>query len=287
MPRIRRVSQRPEASSERGSPFAHPGVAWATLALLAAMWGLLVVNAIAFPGDPDVTSAAGVARIALHVALGVIALNLSFTIWHEAVHGLVFRSRAANDVVGILGAFPALIPWFTIRRGHLLHHAHTNDPERDPDQWFVRGSIWSLPLRYPAGIARTKRMVAASGQQSSERAADRAQLALALAAMVALAATGHVWLLVACWLLPKGIAMWIHAWYVNVLPHRDLPAERYKDTRTFPLPWLAPFFLMHQYHGLHHAWQTVPWNRYGEAFRAKRAFLEGRGAPIRGKLLER
>lgn len=276
-----------DPSEPRTALFAHPGVGVPTLALLALMWALLVANALAFPAEIDIASAAGAGRAALHVAVGVLALNLSFTIWHEGVHGLAFRSRAANDVVGVLGAFPALIPWFTIRRGHLLHHAHTNDPERDPDQWFVRGSIWSLPWRYPAGIARTKRMVAGSGQPAWERWADRAQLVIALAVMVALVATGHTLLLVCCWLLPKGVAMWIHAWYVNVLPHRDLPAERYRDTRTFPLPWLAPLFLMHQYHGLHHAWQTVPWYRYGAAFRAKRAFLEARGSPIKASLFER
>ena len=269
--------------------FAHPGVDVRTLALGAVMWGLLVANVALFPagGWELVGSLGGVLRLSLHLLVGCVALNLSFTVWHEAVHGTVFRGSLANGIVGWLGAFPALIPWFTIRRGHLLHHAHTNDVERDPDQWFLRGSIWSLPLRYPAGIRRTRGLVAASGQPRFEPWLDRVQLLLALLAMVALALLLHPLVPIVCWILPKGIAMWVHAWYVNVLPHRDLPATRYRDTRIYPLPWLTPFFVMHQYHGLHHAFASVPWHRYGQAFRAKRSFLEERGAPIRGGIRER
>ncbi len=253
------------------------------------MWVLLIANALWFPSGPtsELLAPRELPRLIGHVAVGLVALNLSFTVWHEAVHGLVFKGALGNHVVGLLGAFPALIPWFTIRRGHQLHHAHTNDPERDPDQWFLRGSIWSLPMRYPAGIARTRRLVLASGQPAFEPWADRAQLALALGAMAALAWTAGPLLVLCCWIVPKGSAMWIHAWYVNVLPHRGLPAGRYQDTRIFALNWLAPFFLMHQYHGLHHAWASVPWHRYGAAFRAKRDFLEARGVPVRTTLRER
>lgn len=265
-----------EPSERAAELFAHPGVDWPTLALLVLMWGGLAANlAWAAQGGVDLTQ--GLA----HVLIAVASLNLSFTIWHEAVHGTVFRSEAANHVVGVLGAWPAWIPYFLIRRGHKLHHEHVNDPERDPDAWFNEGSILSLPFRYLGGVARTKRMVEATDPPTWERRVDTAQ---ALALLLAFVLVG--WLagpvaLILCWMFPKGIVMWIHAWYVNVLPHRDLPSERFRDTRIFSAPWLALPTVMHSYHGVHHAWQTVPWHRYARVFRAKRAFLEQRGTPIR------
>jgi len=262
------------------SPFAHPGVDWPTLGLLAAMWAGLAGNAAwAVAHGID-----GVAQGLLHVLVGVLFLNLSFTVWHEGVHRTAFRGRLANDVLGVLGSWPALLPYFLIRRDHLLHHEHTNDPERDPDFWFTEGSIWTLPLRYPAGMRRARDLVRATGPPAWERRADAALLAAALALMVAAVATGHAWALVCCWLVPKGIAMWIHAWYVNVLPHRGLPPGRFQGTRVLPIRWLAPFLLCHNYHGLHHAWQTVPWHRYRRAFELKRSFLEERGTPVRDSL---
>jgi beta-carotene hydroxylase len=101
-----------------------------------------------------------------------------------------------------------------------------------------------------------------------------------LGAFAAFVWAGRIDALLACWVVPKGIAMWIHGWYVNVLPHRGLPAERYRDTRIRPSRWLAWPTVMHCYHGVHHAWQTVPWHRYAKAFEAKREFLAERGAPV-------
>ncbi len=268
-----------EAPDEAGAVFAHPGVDWPTLGLLAAMWtGLLGNLWVALA-----TVEPGWVQLGVHVLVGVVFLNLSFTIWHEGVHGTVFRSRALNDVVGVLGAWPAWIPYFLIRRGHQLHHRHTNDPERDPDTWFLEGSIWTLPLRYPGGTLRTKRLVAGTDPPAWERAADAAQGLLLLAAFGALLWAGRVDVLLACWVLPKLLAMWIHAWYVNVLPHQGLPVGRFRDTRILPSRWLALPMVLHNYHGVHHAWQTVPWHRYPAAFAAKREFLLQRGAPIRGE----
>lgn len=271
------------AEQERNRIFAHPGTDWPTLGLLLAMWAGLGANLWWALSRTSMGLGAGV----LHLILGVACLNLSFTIWHEAVHGTVSRSSWVNTATGILGGFPALIPYFFIRRDHLLHHEFANDPKRDPDWWFAAKSIWSLPLRYPAGVREAKRIVTDSKPPAWEAWADRAILLVALGAMIALVAGGHAWALLWAWILPKGVAMWIHAWYVNVLPHRELPAERYRDTRIFPIGWLNPLMLCHNYHGVHHAWPTIPWHRYPAAFRAQREVLEKRGAPIRLRLNER
>lgn len=256
--------------------FAHPGVDVPTLLLAAAMWVGLVANFAWAWREPGPWWA--------HLLVGTFFLNMSFTVWHEAVHGTAFRSRWANDALGVLGAWPALIPYFMIRTVHRLHHEHTNDAERDPDAWFLDGSIWTLPLRYARGIRRAREHYRATGPPAWEARADALLSLLAVGLAVLALVQGGLFAVVFAWALPKGVAMWIHAWYVNWLPHRALPAERYRDTRVFPFAWLTPWMLFHNYHGLHHAWQTVPWHRYGRAFRAKAAFLRERGTPIQEHL---
>ncbi|MFT4710178.1 MAG: beta-carotene hydroxylase [Bacteroidia bacterium] len=256
--------------------FAHPGIDFPTILLAVAMWAGLVANFAWAAGVSEWT-----AWICLrHILVGTFFLNMSFTIWHEAAHGTVFRARAANDVLGALTAWPAMIPYFTVRRDHNLHHDFVNDPERDPDFWFLEGSIWSLPFRYPKGAKRAVEIVDRSGRPAWEVNLDRFLLVLVLVALGL-----GIWLasplaVLFAWILPKGFAMWIHAWYVNVLPHRDLPAERFHDTRIYTQAWLVPLTICHSYHGLHHIWPTLPWHRYPRAFRLKRDFLESRGVPI-------
>ena len=258
--------------------FAHPGVDWPTLGLCVLMWTGLVVNFWWASAIVEWTLAAAL----VHIALGTFFLNMSFTIWHEAAHGTVFKSRLANDILGVIGAWPAMLPYFTVRRDHVLHHEHVNDPERDPDFWFLEGSIWSLPLRYPSGVKRALKVVDRAGSPEWEKRADRASFVLVVIAIVLGAWLTSPLVVLTTWLLPKGFAMWIHAWYVNVLPHRGLPAERYLDTRIVVSRWLTPLMLCHNYHGIHHVWMTVPWHRYPKVFRAKRSFLEDRKVPIRG-----
>jgi fatty acid desaturase len=267
---------RPEPKDDAAELFAHPGVDWPTLGLAAAMWSGLVANLVWASGRDALTLGAALG----HVVIGTFFLNLSFTVWHEGVHGTVFRARWANDLVGVLGSWPAMIPYFMIHRDHVLHHEHTNDRERDPDAWFLEGSIWSLPLRYPAGVRRAQALVERTHPPAWERWCDRLLVVGVIGVLGALVLAGHGLAALVAWVIPKGIAMWVHAWYVNVLPHQGLPAERYRDTRVRPVAWMTPLMLCHNYHGLHHAWQTVPWHRYARVFRAKRAFLEGRGTPV-------
>src|SRR5450432_1395686 len=55
------------------------------------------------------------------------------TLMHEAAHGLMFRGRRTNEVVGdALLAFPLFISTRLYRVHHLQHHRNLNTP-LDPD----------------------------------------------------------------------------------------------------------------------------------------------------------
>ncbi len=66
---------------------------------------------------------------------------------HEAVHGLLGGSRRTNAVWGRIALLPCLVPYANFRATHLLHHRHTNEPDRDPDLFLQDARRWQLPLR--------------------------------------------------------------------------------------------------------------------------------------------
>jgi ring-1,2-phenylacetyl-CoA epoxidase subunit PaaE len=223
---------------------------------------------------------AGWVPLPVAVMVSVLLLNCSFTVWHEAVHGTIANRRSLNDAIGFVAAWLAMIPFFMIREIHWLHHRFTNDPARDPDYWFIDGPFWRLPLRYPEGIKRMRQMYRSVPNHRRRQLFDRlGQLAIA-ALFFAAWRVGVLTELVLVWLLPKVISMFVHAWYVNYLPHHGCDAERYTSTRVIDVGWLQPLMLFHNYHGLHHAFPTVPWHRYEDAFAEKQAFLVSQGVPI-------
>jgi fatty acid desaturase len=66
------------------------------------------------------------------VLLGVAQAAL-FAPVHETMHMTAFASRRANAVVGWLAASPSLLNRDFYTAFHLVHHRHTQDPDRDPE----------------------------------------------------------------------------------------------------------------------------------------------------------
>ncbi|HYS46020.1 MAG TPA: fatty acid desaturase [Rhizomicrobium sp.] len=80
--------------------------------------------------------------------IGAFANHCLYVIVHDATHRLIFKSRAANYLVAILGDLPNLLPGaigFSIC--HLAHHARQGDYRTDADlagNWEARliGNRW-------------------------------------------------------------------------------------------------------------------------------------------------
>ena len=92
---------------------------WLTLGLLLAMYALLAGNVALYRRAP--------LPLVVHVLIGAAAIHLAFTIWHEAVHRNVSPRLWVNRVVGVLGMFPYMTPYFMQRWIHLEHHARLNE----------------------------------------------------------------------------------------------------------------------------------------------------------------
>jgi fatty acid desaturase len=244
---------------------------WLTLGLLLAMYLVLVGNFVACRLAP--------LPLALHVAIAAAAIHLAFTVWHEAVHRNVSQRLWVNHVVGVLGMFPYMTPYFMQRWIHLEHHARLNERE-DPNFVYIDGPFWKIPLRYPRALGYARKLLATDPRRRGERVSDGLSVA-AVAALFGVAGwfgvlREAIWL----WLVPVVIAKLVMDWYINYLPHVGLPPHRFRGTRIVDLPWLTPLVLGHNYHAIHHLWPTIPWHGYRAVFREKQGYLREHGVPI-------
>jgi fatty acid desaturase len=78
-------------------------------------------------------------RTYLHFIAGAMA--------HEATHGHLGTTRKANLWWGRVALIPTTVPNVTFRKTHLHHHAATNIPEKDPDEFLNTKRFWEIPLR--------------------------------------------------------------------------------------------------------------------------------------------
>jgi fatty acid desaturase len=244
---------------------------WRTLSLLLIQHGVFWGNLALYWSAP--------LPLIAHILIATFAIHIAFTIWHEAVHNTVTASGWSNNVVGVLGMFLYMTPYFMQKWIHLEHHRYMNE-RKDPNLIYLDGSFWSLPLRYPRALRYAKQLLREDPRSSGEKIADMVTLGV-LAAIWGLALWKGVFVdLLLLWLLPFVIAKLAMDWYINWLPHVGLPADRYRGTRIVDLGWLTPLVLMHNYHAIHHLWPNIPWHRYRSVFRERLDHLRENGVPI-------
>jgi len=87
------------------------------------------------------------ATYVLDVLVRAYLVFLGTVMAHEGVHGHLGATRRANLWWGRLALLPSMVPFTNFRRTHRLHHAHTNEPDRDPDYFLRSRSPLEIPLR--------------------------------------------------------------------------------------------------------------------------------------------
>jgi fatty acid desaturase len=240
--------------------FLAPRIAWPTLAVFAsslALW--LSAPALVLTGRLG---------LPVGVALSTLAAYAIFTPLHDAIHRTVGRSRALNEIVGRASALVLLGPLPAVRRFHLEHHKHTNDPALDPDHWSGRGPAWLLPLRwatqdlhYYFRFARAYRR-----HRRAERVEVVATFALLVLAALYLTWHGQGALCLWFWIVPARLATLILAFAFDYLPHRPhlitAAEDRYQATHVVDQRALGWILFGQSYHLVHHLYPGVPFYRY-------------------------
>ena len=129
----------PEAASDRVRRLPTRRVRLASRAVVAALLGLCFGGLLFVPS----TWYGWTADILLRSWLAFLGTVMA----HEAVHGLVGPTRRSNAFWGRLALLPCMVPFTNFRGTHLLHHAHTNEPGKDPDLFLRPRRLWHLPFR--------------------------------------------------------------------------------------------------------------------------------------------
>lgn len=248
---------------------------WATLLLLAAMYGLLGLNIYLYTSHR--------LPVLAHILISAVAIHLAFTIWHEAAHGNVFKNKWGNYITGIVGIFPYSTPFFIQRHVHLMHHAKMNQPD-DPNLIYAEAPFWKIPFRYIRAISFLKKLLKKDPRKKFELRIDQAMMTAVAGIYLAAALTGHFKALLVLWTVPVVIAKVIMDWYINYLPHVGLPPHKYLGTRIVDIAWLTPLLLSHNYHAIHHLWPQLSWRHYFKVFTERKEILIQNGVPIERKL---
>ncbi|NUM88049.1 MAG: fatty acid desaturase [Bdellovibrionales bacterium] len=201
------------------------------------------------------------------ILLATLLMNLSFTAWHEAAHGTLWRSARLNALVGILASLLSLYPgWFARRREHLAHHRYEGDPERDPVWARVQTGFWGFLPRLALLLLRRHDPIPPDFLPitRAQRRIDRITVAGALMAMAAMAESGLTESALFVWVLPRAAVFVLHAVWICWLPHAVANPPGFQVYRVRDDGVLGRFFLLGQdLHGIHHRWPEVPWHRYG------------------------
>ncbi|MDX2009234.1 MAG: fatty acid desaturase [Myxococcaceae bacterium] len=251
-----------------------PAIAWPTLMLAAlalSLWslGLALVATGAF-------------------GLGLTAMTLgaylAFTPLHDATHKAVAAKHPwLNDAIGRLAVVPLFGPYLAFKFVHLEHHAHTNDPAKDPDHYSARGPKGLLPLRWMTQDLHYYALYLRAGRPPAEVADVVISLTLLVGAVALLVATGYG-LVALAWLVSSRLALGLLAFAFDYLPHRPHTVLQRDDrfratTMRLGLPWQV--LLVNQSHHLvHHLQPQVPFYKYPAVWEAQEAELRARGAIV-------
>jgi fatty acid desaturase len=246
-----------------------------TVLLVAAMYALMVGNFVLYQ--------LAALPLFVHIGVGVLGIHLSFTTWHEAVHKNISGKAWVCDLVGFLGIFPYMAPFYIEKWFHLQHHTLLNQPD-DPNKIYTDGPFWQIGLRYFKILSFARERMSKDPRTGGEKVLDSLPPLLIIGLYAAAWYWGALFDLVLLWFVPLVISKVFMDWYINYLPHVGLPPNRFAGTRIIDLAWFTPLVLCHNYHAIHHLWPDTPWHQYATAFRQKRAYLEEHGVPIESRI---
>ena len=209
-----------------------------------------------------------------------------FTPAHEAIHRAAASSSRVNDFILAAATFVA-VPFGKgklFRLLHMQHHRYTNE-ERDPDHWLAR-SLWTMPLWgvwpfiYLYKFLRNPALL--PSVQPAEIWREIAVAGVIFAALIA----WNPYLMLMLWLIPTYIAFFLMCLVFMVLPHYPHTGRQDVDPNTTALMrmgqewWLTPVLMFQNYHLVHHLYPTIPFYRYGKAWRARETYHRTHSASV-------
>ena len=208
---------------------------------------------------------------------GVVIVHL-FGPFHETAHRTAFRSPRLNRAVLFSSGLALMLTPLYFRLEHAVHHAHTQDPERDPQMIpmanrlggyllyasaipYFRGVLSAL-LRRPFGRFKVSELKVIPPARRRDVQRETWHMWAVYLVVVGLSIAAHSWAAIEFWLLPRIIGEPVMR-LIRMSEHvgRPLVPDLLRNTRTVisvaPVRWLAWNMA---YHAEHHAIPSVPFH---------------------------
>jgi beta-carotene hydroxylase len=253
-------------------------VAWAftNLAVWLSLWPLVLLD---------------IMPLWLGFIIASINVSLSYLPSHEAQHSIIARRgqplRWLNELVGHLSVIPLVQPYRVLRATHMEHHAHTNNPQLDPDYSVHAPSDFafltnSIKRRQPGADADKAYADALQRTNKGHVLIDAVVYNLVyLGFLFAMAWGGYALEAALLWWLPRHIGLTYIQYYLSWAPHHPGHAQgRYRDTRGFKSRLGNLLSLGMQYHIVHHLYPHIPLSKTPAAYRELKPILQQRGCDL-------
>ena len=209
---------------------------------------------------------------------------------HAGQHGHLSGGRKnlqwLDYLVGQISVIPLAQSHEILKVTHLKHHAHTNDPDMDPDFFHGNAKNWweaavNVNIAYndegPALRAIEKHQENdPKFKEALEKGGSWAFLFYFAQIILAVLYPIETLLL---WWIPKRVATSYLGIVFSYFPHSGLEKGRYKDTRFWTNR--VPRFLNHsmQIHTMHHMYPRICHYDEAKAIEALKPFMIERGMP--------
>ncbi|MDQ1514589.1 MAG: hypothetical protein QOE80_419, partial [Actinomycetota bacterium] len=282
-PSVRQVLAQVVQDPEYAKVARKPVVSWPHIGLIALAYGTFGAATWAY--------LAGSIPFLLMLALNQTAIYVSFTPLHDAVHESASRNERLNNLIGTVSAF-IFIPGLSTtiyRILHMEHHRWVGDPDRDPDDLFVRAPKPALPL-----VLMTPEWIWTHWyftklwriRPRRERAMFVLTLAIYIGVQVAFLLSPYAWEFVLVWLIPQKLATITLVYFFAHIQH---PEEANWETAPFQTTVTIRtsragklYWLGQTDHCLHHAMPHIPFHRYHHLWDLSDGVLTRQGIPERG-----
>ena len=191
-----------------------------------------------------------------------------------------------DSLVGQISVIPLAQSHAVLKATHMKHHAHTNDPENDPDYFHGNAKSWieaaiNVNIAYNADGPALKTIEKHSEEDPKFREAIESGALWGLLFFFAQIILAIIYPLetLLLWWIPKRVASSYLGIVFSYFPHSGLGKGRYIDTRFWTNK--MPRFLNHsmQIHTMHHMYPRICHYDEAKAIEALKPFMIERGMP--------